>query len=97
MALIMQAPALFSALGPADLAAPACPSVSAFHIQALMTLPTALLHILLTIIVFDAYPRKSWLMIGLAAFLHFVAAFAVRFRNASSLPHACAASNPYLP
>lgn len=78
MALIMQAPALFSALGPADLPAPACPSVSAFHIQALMTLPTALLHILLTVIVFDAYPRKSWLMIGLSAFLHFVAAFAVR-------------------
>ena len=78
MALITQAPTLFSALGPADLASPACPSVSAFHIQALMILPTALLHILLTIIVFDAYPRRSWLLICLTAFLHFVAAFAVR-------------------
>ena len=78
MALVMQSSMLFSALGPADLPATNCPSVSAFHLQALITLPIALLHILLSIILFDAYPRKSWLLIGLAVFLHFVSAFAVR-------------------
>jgi len=84
MALIMQAPTLFSAVGPADLPAPGCPSVSAFHIQALVTLPMALLHILLTIVLFDAYQRKSWLLIGLSIFLHFVASFAVRGVSSSS-------------
>jgi hypothetical protein len=79
MSLILQAPTLFSALGPADLPAPGCPSVSAFHLQALVTLPIALLHILLSIILFDAYQRKSWLLIGLSIFLHFIASFAVRF------------------
>jgi hypothetical protein len=78
MALVMQSSMLFSALGPADLPAANCPSVSAFHLQALITLPVALLHILLSIILFDAYPRKSWLLIGLSVFLHFVASFAVR-------------------
>ena len=80
MALILQAPGLFSALGPADLPAQGCPSVSAFHIQALITLPLALTHILITIVLFDAYQRKSWFLIVLATSLHLVASFAVRFK-----------------
>lgn len=79
MALILQAPSLFSALGPADLPATACPSVSVFHIQALVTLPLALIHILITIVLFDAYQRKAWFLIILATSLHLIASFAVRF------------------
>lgn len=90
MALVMQASLLFSATGPADLPAANCPSVSAFHVQALLTLPIALLHILLTVILFDAYQRKSWFIIGLSVFLHLVASFSVRYQcwySRNTRPH----------
>eukprot|EP01129_Flabellula_baltica_P001316 TRINITY_DN11203_c0_g1_i1.p1 TRINITY_DN11203_c0_g1~~TRINITY_DN11203_c0_g1_i1.p1 ORF type:complete len:239 (-),score=21.12 TRINITY_DN11203_c0_g1_i1:156-872(-) len=74
-AMIFHIASVFDSYGPGFIGYPACPSLSLFYIQSVATLASTLFQTLLGIIAFDAYKKKSVVLIIGVAVCHLLFSF----------------------
>jgi len=66
---------LWDATGPGSYFSPACPSISLFLINALLSFCFILLHIMWSIVAFDGFREKSYVKMGGVVLCHLVSSF----------------------
>jgi len=77
--LILYTSIMWGSTGPGFFPTPACKSISVFHIGSLNAQAFIMLHVLWTIIGFDAYLRRTWWKIGFILVSHLLASFLTLF------------------
>eukprot|EP01121_Diplochlamys_sp_Union-15-3_P017708 TRINITY_DN628_c0_g1_i1.p1 TRINITY_DN628_c0_g1~~TRINITY_DN628_c0_g1_i1.p1 ORF type:complete len:276 (-),score=35.55 TRINITY_DN628_c0_g1_i1:48-815(-) len=78
-ALVLYTSLMWASSGPGYYATPACESISVFHIGGLISQAFVLLHVMWSIIGYDAYLKKIWWKIAFIFVTHLGASFLTLF------------------